>query len=523
MAKSVMRHRFSNVPTANIPRSVFDRSHGVKMTFNAGYLTPFFVDEVLPGDTFTANLTAFVRLATPIKPIMDNLFLDVHWFFVPYRQVWTNFRKFMGEKDNPGDTQEYAIPLVSQEWIPTSLGDYMGLPTSDQTTGNIVVSALPFRAFNHIFNEWYRDQNLQNSLNVPLGDGPDDPDDYRMRRRGKRHDYFTSALPFPQKGQPVEISLGALAPLVSGAGVDAADPVFFGSLDNPGNRHPLQVNEAPGGVLWSSDSNPGEPNAFADLSSAEGVTINELREAFQIQKLLERDARGGTRYPEIVRSHFGVEFMDVTYRPLYLGGGTSRINVTPIAQTSSTDPAGPDASPQGNLAAMGTGTIGGNGFSQSFTEHGVVIGLVSARADLTYQQGVERFWSRSTRYDFYWPALSHLGEQAIEQREIFATGDDTEDSKVFGYQERFAEYRYKPSRIAGKFRSTDPESLDYWHLSQHFETAPVLDDIFIVEIPPIDRVIAVPTEPHFIFDGYISLRCARPMPVNAVPGLIDHF
>jgi len=515
--KSVMNHTFSQVPSANIPRSTFDRTHGYKTTFDAGILIPFLVDEALPGDTYNVDVTAFARLATPVAPIMDNMFMDTHFFAVPLRLVWDNWQKFCGEQRNPADSTDYVIPTMTSPeggYGEKSLYDYMGLPTK---IGGIEHSSLFMRAYNLIWNEWFRDQNLQVSRPVDTDDGPDSPGDYTLMRRGKRHDYFTSCLPWPQKGDAVELPLGQQAFLKTDGLKAAADELAI--YDGAGTA--VNMNLSTNSVLAVQNGifNVNSEHLYADLSTATAATINQLREAFQVQKLLERDARGGTRYVEIVKAHFGVVSPDArVQRPEYLGGGSSPVNITPIAQTSSTDA----TTPQGNLAAMGTTTLKGHGFTKSFTEHCIIIGLVSVRADLTYQQGLDRMFSRQTRYDFYWPALANLGEQAVLNKEIYAQGTAVDDD-VFGYQERYAEYRYKPSKITGQFRSNAATPLDYWHLSQEFESLPALSATFIADNPPVDRVIAVPSEPHFLFDSYIRMKCARPMPIYSVPGLIDHF
>jgi len=520
---SVMSHRFSEVPSAEIPRSSFDRSHGYKTTFDAGWLVPIFMDEALPGDTYSVNMTGFARLATPLHPFMDNLFMNTFFFAVPMRLLWTNWEKFNGAQDDPGDSTSFVIPTMPATagtgYLAGSLHDYLGIPTEIPDFSH---SSMWHRAYNLIYNEWFRDENLQNSVVVDLDNGPDDPTDYVLLRRGKRHDYFTSALPWPQKGAAIELPLGTKAP-ISGLGVLAAATTVGPTTtiqDSVGtgltytDSYDLSVQSGFARAL----STDGQPDVYADLTSATAATINQLRQAFQLQKLSERDARGGTRYTEIIRSHFGVTSPDERLqRPEYLGGGQSSVNVSPIPQTSQTA-----TTPQGNLAAIGTSVLSGHGFTKSFTEHCVLLGLVSVRADLNYQQGLNRMFSRSTRFDFYWPALAHIGEQTILNKEIMIQNLAADDL-VFGYQERFAEYRYKPSMVTGDFRSNVTTPLDTWHLAQDFAALPVLNASFIVENPPIDRVIAVPAEPHFLFDSYFSMRCARPMPIYGVPGLIDHF
>lgn len=530
-AGSSSQSHFSKIPQANIQRSVFDRSSTHKTTFDSGYLIPFFVDEVLPGDSMTLKSHFLARLATPIFPYMDNVFLDVHFFFVPNRIVWENWERMNGAQDDPGDTTDFVVPQLDATTHAAGFGelsifDYLGLPTKVVSIPQAnMPNSLVLRAYNLIWNAWYRDENLQNSVPVPLDDGPD-TESYVLLRRGRRKDYFTSALPWPQKGPSVLLPLGSLAPVTGigkgnqtfGAGsinvYETGQSVFtnytdYSVIDGAGASTELfYVKEDP--------TNAGFPGIFADLSEATAATINELREAFQLQRLFERDARGGTRYVEILLSHFGVVSPDFRLqRPEYLGGGTMPVNVNPVAQTSETD-----GSPQGNLAAFATAQ-GRQGFHHSFVEHGHVLGLLSVRADTTYQQGMNRMWSRRTRYDFYWPTLAHLGEQAVLNKEIYMDGSSNDDA-VFGYQERFAEYRYRPSMVTGLFRSNAVASLDSWHLALDFNSLPTLAGL-VSEDPPIDRIIAVPAEPQFILDSYTRIRHARPMPTYSVPGLIDHF
>jgi len=536
--KSVNVHQFSMVPKADIPRSSFRIEKGHKTTFDSGYLIPIYVDEVLPGDTFNLRATIFARLATPIYPVMDNLHLDTFFFFVPNRLVWDNWQRFMGEQDDPDSSTDYEIPVTTSPaggYPINSLQDYMGLPTVGQLAAAATIShsALFGRAYNLIWNQWFRDQNLQDSVDVPKTDGPDPQMFYTLLRRGKRHDYFTSALPWTQKGPAVTLPLGGMAPVVTSTSLSMTgthESLYWRKTDGaaPGNNMPLYTQTSGNATsLGSSGTSPNgsvyPANLFADLSQATASTINQIRQAFQIQKLLERDARGGTRYTEIIRAHFGVLSPDARLqRPEYLGGGSVPVNISPIAQTQGT---ASTTAPLGTLAAFGQVVSNRTGFTQSFTEHGMIIGLASVRADLTYQQGLRKMWSRSTKYDFYWPVFSHLGEQAVLNKEIYCRGD-ANDNLVFGYQERWAEYRYNPSEITGLMRSTAAGTLDGWHLAQRFSALPTLNSTFIQDTPPVDRIVAVGAEANgqqFIADMLFHNNCARAMPMYSVPGLVDHF
>lgn len=535
--KSARVHDFSMIPRADIPRSSFTQEHMHKTAFSASGLIPIYLQEVLPGDTFNVGCTIVCRTATPIVPVMDNWHLETFFFFVPNRLVWTHWQAFMGEQSNPGDSIAFTIPQISLDSGTNTVGsifDYFGIPSGTQiTAGQVSVSCLPFRAYNLIWNTWFRDENLQNSLTVNLGDGPDVFGTYAIQKRGKRHGYFEAALPFVQKGTAVALPLGTSAPLKStGVSIAFDNPTFTrtgtGLTLSSGTNVPTWSNgtAATTGLANFGASGAAVPSLTVDLTTATSATINQLRQSFQVQKLLERDARGGTRYTEIVRAHFGVISPDARLqRPEYLGGGHIPVMLTAIPQTSATGLTGA-TTPIGTLSATGQAQ-GRNGFTYAATEHGMIIGLVSARADLTYQQGIQRMWSRLTRYDFYFPAFAMLGEQPVYNREIYADGS-ANDALVFGYQERWAEYRYFPSRISGIFRSTAATPLDYWHSAQKFTALPTLNATFIQDNADttLQRNFAGGAQTagqQFLCDIFFTGTAARPLPMYSVPGLVDHF
>lgn len=541
MRRSLMEHSFSRIPEINMPRSTFNRSHSHDFTMDADYLIPCLIDEILPGDTCNLEMTHLVRLATPYFPILTQMYFDSFFFFVPMRLLWSNFKKFMGEQVDPGDSIAYTIPQTTLDTDATaahgSLGDYLGLPLIDYNTSNYTCNALIERAYWRIYNEWFRDENLKDSSDKGLetGDGPDgDTVTWNVPvKRGKRHDYFTSALPWLQKGDTVELPLGTEAPIeyydhadVSNVGMYvrlASDDSLEGSEDLRVDASGKFVNWAGGAEDWDFVDPNGK--LYADLSSASAASINEIRQAFQLQRFLEKDARSGTRYVEIVQSHFGIRNAggDARFqRPEYLGGASNPINVTPIPVTADSG-----SFEAGELSAIGTG-YGKSGFIKSFTEHGYLIGIVNVRADIAYQEGLSRMWTRSTRYDIFWPVLQNIGEQAILDREIYiddATITAGTDTDVFGYIGRYDEYRYFPSRVSGLFRSNAGSSLDVWHLFEEFGSTPSLDSTFIDSnaMEGIDRAIQAPSEPQFIVSCYFDYKHTRPMGVMAIPGFVDHF
>ncbi len=561
MNRNVESHFALNPTNIDIRRSTFDRSHSIKTSFNVGDIVPFFIDEVLPGDTFNVDTSKVVRLQTLLTPVMDNIYLDTYYFFVPNRLTWSHWKQFNGENTESAwiPQTEYEIPQITAPsgtgWSVGTIADYLGVPTG---VPNLSVSALPFRAYALVMNEWFRDENLSDPLVVPVDDATvagvntgtfvtDVAKGGLPYKAAKYHDYFTSCLPSPQKGPDVLIP----------SATSGVYPVVTRSETIPSSRFPLPPAyflKKDGSAFTTSGQDSGyqflsdtslftagrsvdspntqvvPANLWVDTSGGLGASINQLRMAFQIQKLYEKDARGGSRYIEILKSHFGVTSPDARLqRPEYLGGNRIPININQVVQQSATA-SGETA--QGTVTGMSVTTDSHSDFTKSFTEHGFVIGVMVARYDHTYQQGLERFWSRKDRFDYYWPVFANIGEQAVKNKEIFAQGPAKKDSagnviddQVFGYQEAWADYRYKPSRVTGEMRSQYEQSLDVWHLADDYSTLPMLSDSWIREDKTnVDRVLAVTSavSNQLFADIYIKNRTTRPMPMYSIPGLIDH-
>lgn len=543
-------NRFAENPQVGVSRSRFQRNSDNKTTFNTGDLIPIYLDEVLPGDTHQIDLACVMRMATPIFPVMDNAFCDFYFFFVPNRLLWEHWKEFMGENKATAWTPktEYSIPQVTAPadgWAEGTLADYLGLPTKVK---GISVSALPGRAYGLIYNEWFRNQNVTQPTLVEVtdatttgkNDGSNTNDSAitlaKPLKAAKVFDYYTGALPEPQKGEPITIPITGSAPIglynsttgdvttnsakmkeiFADAGLVETNGAYQASYWDPGAGPTRDKGLAVGSI---ANSIYRGVTLGADLSSVNATTINQLRQAFQIQKLLEKDARGGTRYREVLREHFGVISPDSRMQiPEYLGGYRLPINVSQVIQTSSTD----STSPQGNTAALSVTTMNKSMFTKSFTEHGFIMGLAVVRTDQTYQQGIERMWSRKGRYDYYWPVLANIGEQAILNKEIYAEGNPNDDM-AFGYQEAWADYRYKPSKVTGLFRSNATQSLDAWHYAQDYKSLPFLGTQWMEQSDTeMKRTLAVQNQPDFIADFYFMNKTTRCMPVYSIPGLIDH-
>lgn len=536
-------NRFAENPQVGVSRSRFQRNSDNKTTFNTGDLIPIYLDEVLPGDTHQIDVACVMRMATPIFPVMDNAFCDFYFFFVPNRLLWEHWKEFMGENKETAWTPktEYSVPQVTAPtggWEEGTLADYLGLPTKVE---GISVSALPGRAYGLIYNEWFRNQNVTQPTLVEVtdatttgkNDGSTTNDSAitlaKPLKAAKVFDYYTGALPEPQKGEPITLPMNGNAAIkpydlatdkeLGWQGTDNQHPVTDFNFSTPEEGENLNYTKDLIGTTRGTSGGPKTVALRADLSSVTAATINQLRQAFQIQKLLEKDARGGTRYREVLREHFGVISPDSRMQiPEYLGGYRLPINVSQVIQTSSTD----STSPQGNTAALSVTTMNKSMFTKSFTEHGFIMGLAVVRTDQTYQQGIERMWSRKGRYDYYWPVLANIGEQAVLNKEIYAQGN-TADEEAFGYQEAWADYRYKPSKVTGLFRSNAAQSLDAWHYAQDYDALPTLSTAWMEQTDAeMKRTLARNDQPDFIADFYFMNRTTRCMPVYSIPGLIDH-
>lgn len=559
MNRNVESHFALNPTRIDLSRSTFDRSSSVKTSFNAGDIVPFFLEEVLPGDTFNVKSSKVVRMQTLLTPMMDNVYLDTYYFFVPNRLVWQHWKEFNGENTESAWIPEttYEVPQITSPagtgWAVGTIADYFGIPTG---IPNLSVSALPFRAYALVMNEWFRDQNLQDPLVVPLDDATvagvntgtfvsDVAKGGKPYIAAKYHDYFTSCLPAPQKGPDVLIPSATAGeyPVVPRSNVVPSNlldgttytaKIYKAGSDANATRagigfyvsDDLQTGTQTNGLISTGSRNteatPVINNLWAVASGGLGATINQLRLAFQVQKLYERDARGGSRYIEILKSHFGVTSPDARLqRPEYLGGNRVPININQVIQQSGTQSG---TTPQGTVVGMSQTTDSHSDFIKSFTEHGFILGVMCARYDHTYQQGLERFWSRKDRFDYYWPVFANIGEQAVKNKEIYAQGN-AEDDEVFGYNEAWADYRYKPNRVTGEMRSAYAQSLDVWHLADDYASRPSLSDSWIREDKAnIDRVLAVQSSVsnQFFADIFVQNRATRPMPIYSVPGLIDH-
>lgn len=520
----------AQIENAQIPRSKFTGAWTRKTTFDAGYLVPFLVNEILPGDSMRYEATAYIRMSTPLFPIFDEQRVDTFFFFVPNRLLWTNWARFMGEQDNPADSIAFTVPRNTSPNGGYALGtvhDHMGLPTVGSGIpggSGYTHQSLPLRAYNLIYNQWFRDQNVINSAAIFMGDTGGSVSDYPLQRRAKSHDYFTSALPWAQKFTAPNVPLAGQAP-ITGFGVILPSATTAG---------PVTVQETdPSPIIYASYFNPvgpgftaiketaGVPQIYANLAAATGVAINTFRQAFMIQALLERDARGGTRYTEKIRAHFGVVNPDFRLqRPEYIGGGQTQLQITPIAQTAPTA-----GVPLGALGGTGT-AAGQHTASYAATEHGWIIGLINIKSELSYQYGVHKMWDRLTQYDYYFPAFAGLGEQAILVRELYATGTVPNDTNVFGFQERWHEYRTQYSEVTGKFRGYAVGTLDAWHLAQRFTAAPTLSKTFLEDTPPMDRVLAAgaaAANQQYLADILIRRTAVRPIPMFGTPALIGRF